>query len=416
MVERNLGQEIMARLDRLAEFTEDEGQLTRTYLTPVQRAAGEEIIGWMAEAGMSAGFDPAGNVVGRYEGTEPGLPALMTGSHFDTVRNAGRYDGMLGVVAPISVVKALNEQGRRLPFAIEVVGFADEEGVRFQSTLLGSRAIAGTFDTALLDKQDRDGITMAQAMTSYGLDPAKIGDAARRPDEVLAFVEVHIEQGPVLESEGLAAGIVTGIAGANRFNVRMTGLAGHAGTVPMGLRRDAAAAAAEAVLYVETRCQGIESLVGTVGVLAVPNGATNVIPGEAELSLDIRAGEDEVRRAAVADILAEIEAIAQRRNIRLEIEQTHDAPSAGCASWLMSQFADALAAEGLPPRQLASGAGHDSMAFTELTDMAMLFVRCGNGGISHHPDETMTAEDADISARILMRFIESFVPSARSGA
>ncbi len=406
------GPEIMARLDQLAVHSEDSEVLTRTFLTPQHKAAGELLKSWMKEAGMSAGFDAIGNMVGRYEGDRPGLPALLTGSHFDTVRNAGRYDGMLGIVLAISCVKALHQAGERLPFAIEIIGFADEEGVRFGSTLLGSRSVVGNFDPALLEKIDADGISMADALRHYDLDPAAVASAGRTPEQVLAFVELHIEQGPVLLAEGLPLGVVTSIAGATRFQVTMTGLAGHAGTVPMDLRQDAAAAAAEALLCIEKRCQGIDSLVGTVGKLEVPNGATNVIPGQAEFSIDIRAGEDSIREAAVSDIVDTIQAIGQRRRVQVEIVKTHEADASACAPWLMKQMAAAVGAVGVPLRQLPSGAGHDAMAFTDLTDMAMLFVRCGNGGISHHPDESMTVEDADIGTQALLHFIRHFQPKS----
>ena len=408
------GPEIMARLEQLASISHDHGALSRHFLTPEHKAAGELIKSWMEEAGMKAGFDAIGNVVGRYEGVRSGLPAVLTGSHFDTVRNAGKYDGMLGVVTPISCVKALHEVGGRLPFAIEVIGFADEEGVRFNATLLGSRAVAGTFDPTLLDKTDAEGITMAEALRRFGMDPARVREAAHKRENVLGYVEIHIEQGPVLLNEGLPVGVVTSIAGANRFVVRVEGLAGHAGTVPMDHRQDAATAAAEMLLFIEKRCQGTESLVGTVGVLNVPNGATNVIPGVAEFTIDMRAGDDTVRKAAVADVLWEIEAIAARRKVEVVVTSQHDAHASPCAPWIMEHIADQIRAEGIEPRYLASGAGHDGMAISDMTDIGMLFVRCGNGGISHHPGETMTVEDADLGARIFLNVLRNFKPKPAS--
>jgi hydantoinase/carbamoylase family amidase len=408
-----IGARIMRQAELLAQHTEVPGQLTRTFLTPVQRAAAGTLMGWMRDAGMTARIDAIGNVVARYEGERPGAPALMFGSHFDSVRNGGRYDGDLGVIAPIACVDALHRAARRLPFAVEVVAFADEEGVRFQATLLGSKAVSGTFDAALLDKRDADGVTMADALAAYGLDPARVGEAARRRDEILAYCELHIEQGPVLLAEGLPVGVVTSIVGFNRYMVRATGLAGHAGTVPMGLRRDAAAAAAEVVLAVERRCRAVEGLVGTVGQLQVPQGATNVIPGACELSLDVRSADDATREAAVADILGEIEAIGARRGVAFAVKPNQATPSCRCAPWLMDQLDAAVGRAGVPVRRLPSGAGHDAMAIAPLADVAMLFVRCGNGGISHHPDETMTEADADLSARILHDFIVHFDPSAQ---
>ncbi|HEX7328748.1 MAG TPA: allantoate amidohydrolase [Casimicrobiaceae bacterium] len=402
------GTGIMARLDELARISQDPPALSRHYLTAEHKAAGNLIKRWMEDAGMSARFDAIGNVVGRYEGDRPGLPALLTGSHFDTVRNAGRYDGMLGVVTPIACIAALHDEGVRLPFAIEVIAFADEEGVRFNATLLGSRAVAGTFDPALLAKKDADGVTMAEALTRFGLDPARVGDAAHRRDEVLGYVEIHIEQGPVLLEEGRPVGVVTSIAGASRFAVRIDGLAGHAGTVPMSHRRDAAAAAAEMVLAIERRCSAGETLVGTVGVLGVPNGATNVIPGSATFTIDIRAGDDAVRKAAVDDVLNEIAAIASRRRVDATVTPQHDARASPCSPAIIEHIAAQVRAEGIEPRYLASGAGHDGMAIADLTPIGMLFVRCGNGGVSHHPAETMTAGDADVGARIFLNVLRNY--------
>lgn len=409
-----LGAGIMARLDRLASVSQDPGALSRRFLTPEHRAAGNLIKEWMEEAGMSARFDAIGNVVGRYEGERPGLPALLTGSHFDTVRNAGRYDGALGVVTPIACIAALRDAGIRLPHAIEVIAFADEEGVRFNSTLLGSRAVAGTLDPAMLDRTDGDGVTMAQALTRFGLDPARVGDAAHRRGDVLGYVEIHIEQGPVLLAEGRPVGIVTSIAGASRYAVRVDGLAGHAGTVPMGHRRDAAAAAAEMILAVEARCSVDASLVGTVGVLDVPAGAVNVIPGRAVFTIDIRSGDDVLRRAAVADVLREIARIASRRRVEATVALQHEASASQCAPAIIEHIAKQVRAEGIEPRYLASGAGHDAMAIADLAPVGMLFVRCGNGGISHHPAETMTVEDAGLAARIFLSVLRRFAGEAGS--
>lgn len=401
---------VMRHADELAQHTETPGMLTRTYLTPAHHAASTLLSQWMTEAGMSVRRDAAGNVIGRYEGATPGAPALLTGSHFDTVRNAGKYDGNLGIILPIACIAAWHRQGRRFPFAIEVIGFAEEEGVRFKATLLGSRAIAGTFDQGVLERRDDAGVTMREAIAAAGFDAAALPAAAYRRQDVLAFVEVHIEQGPVLLDEDLPVGVVTAISGASRFMVQASGLAGHAGTVPMGLRRDAAMTAAEIGLYIEKRCSGIPGLVGTVGVLEVPNGAANVVPGRAVFTIDIRAEQDAVRQAAVADVLREMQAIAARRNVSLDVNQTHDAASVPCAPWLQAQLEQAIAGLGLPLRHLPSGAGHDAMAVATLTDVAMLFVRCGSGGISHHPDETMTAADAQAAADVFTRFVESFVP------
>jgi allantoate deiminase len=361
----------------------------------------------MRDAGMATWIDAAGNTVGRYEGAEPGLPALLTGSHQDTVRAGGRYDGMLGIIAPISCIKALHRQDRRLPYAVEVIAFGDEEGVRFQTTLLGSRAVAGTFDPSVLDRTDPDGITMRQAMRDFGLDPEGIGKIARRPDQVLGFVELHIEQGPVLEAKNLPVGTVTAIAGCVRLAVRFEGEAGHAGTVPMDRRQDALAAAAEAVLAVERLAKAAPGLVATVGRIEASPGAINVIPGAVAFSVDARAPDDKDRLALARRIEDELRAIAQRRGVRVAIDRTLDAKAAACAPRLMDRMDAAIRAEGIEPFRLFSGAGHDAMAMGALTEIAMLFVRCERG-ISHNPAEMITAADAGIAARVLLRFMEGF--------
>ena len=410
------GAVVMRHAAALAQHTEVPGMMTRTYLTRAHHDAAALLARWMTDAGMHVRRDAAGNVIGRYEGAQPGAPALLTGSHFDTVRNGGHYDGNLGILLPIACIARWHREGRRFAHAIEVIGFAEEEGVRFKATLLGSRAVAGTFDASVLDRRDDAGISMREAMAAAGFDASALPAAAYRRGDVLAFVEVHIEQGPVLLDAGLPLGVVTAISGASRFMVQATGLAGHAGTVPMGLRRDAAMTAAEIGLYIERRCGGTPGLVGTVGVLEVPDGAANVVPGKAIFTIDIRAERDAVRQAAVADVLREMEAVAARRNVALAVNQTHDAASVPCAPWLQAQLEQAIAAQGLPVRLLPSGAGHDAMAVAALTDVAMLFVRCGNGGISHHPDETMTTADAQAAADVLACFVENFAPRTSAGA
>jgi allantoate deiminase len=406
----DMGKEILSRIDQLAALTETPGSLTRTYLTPCHREAANLVLGWMSAAGMDASVDPVGNVVGRYEGNRPGLPALILGSHLDTVRDAGKFDGMLGVIGAIACVDALNRAGERFDFAIEVVGFGDEEGVRFQSTLFGSRALAGTLEAAVLESRDADGVRLADALRAFGLDPARIDAAARRPEQVLAYVELHIEQGPVLEAEGLPVGVVTSIAGATRLDVRLKGEPGHAGTVPMAMRRDALAAAADAILAVERHCTATAGLVGTVGRIEALPGTVNVIPGDVRFSIDIRAEQDPLRHRAVEAVTNAIAAIGERRGVCPTVRKTHDAPSRVCAPWLMEQLAEAVRGEGLAVRRLPSGAGHDAMAMADLTDVGMLFVRCERG-ISHAPAESITAEDAGTAARVLLRFIRSFTPT-----
>jgi len=401
---------IMQRCDALARHSELPGGLTRVFLSPESRAADELVLGWMREAGMQARLDAIGNVVGRYEGERPGLPCLMLGSHLDTVRDAGKYDGMLGVISAVECVDSLNSRNRKLPFAIEVIGFGDEEGVRFGTTLLGSRAIAGSLDLEVLKIRDSQGIAMADALRGFGLDPARIPEVAKKRDEVLAYAELHIEQGPVLEAEGLPLGVVTAINGFSRLRVTLSGEAGHAGTVPMSLRRDALAAAAACVLAVEKIAKEDAELVGTVGRIEAKPGAINVIPGEVQFTVDVRAPLDSLRREAVAAIRSEIEKNSKARNIGCSIEMLQELGVAACAPWLMAQMDAAVAAEGIRVRRLPSGAGHDGMAIRAIADICMLFVRC-KGGVSHNPAESITEADAAVGARVLARFIDNFSPS-----
>jgi allantoate deiminase len=406
----SLGREIVGRINELGAISETGEHLARIFLTSEHRAAAELILGWMRSAGMRAHLDAIGNVCGRYEGDRPGLPCLMLGSHYDTVRDAGKWDGPLGLITAIACVAALNRRGQRLPFAVEVTGFADEEGVRFASTLLGSRAVAGTFDESALGARDQEGVSMREALTQFGLDPNHVGAAARTRRELLAYVELHIEQGPVLEQQDLPVGVVTAIAGATRLAARLTGMAGHAGTVPMALRRDALAGAAECIATIEEFCRtDANGLVGTVGYIHAMPGATNVIPGQVSFTIDIRAPTDEHRKLAVSDLVRRIEAIARRRKLELQLDVTHENRTAPCAPWLKAQVAEAIAAEGFGVFELPSGAGHDGMAMIDIADVGMIFVRC-RGGISHHPDEHVELADADAGARVLLRLIEKFRP------
>jgi allantoate deiminase len=407
-----LGREIVGRIGALGAISETPENLTRIFLSPEHRAAAELLLSWMESAGMRAHLDAIGNVCGRYEGDRPGLPCLMLGSHYDTVRDAGKWDGPLGLITAISCVADLNRRGRRLPFAIEVVGFADEEGVRFASTLLGSRAVAGTFDEAALAARDEAGITMREALSQFGLDPEHIGAAARARRELHGYVELHIEQGPVLEGLNLPVGVVTAISGATRLAVRLVGMAGHAGTVPMALRRDALAGAAECIVEIEEFCRtDPDGLVGTVGYIHAMPGATNVIPGQVSFTIDIRAAADAPRKLAMTDIVRLIENIAKRRKLMLQVDVTHENRTVPCAPWLKRQIAEAVVAEGYRVFELPSGAGHDGMAMIDIADVAMVFVRC-RGGISHNPAEHVEEADADAGARVLLRLIENFRPRA----
>lgn len=398
---------IQERLDALAAISAEPGAITRLYLTPEQARAEALVSGWMREAGMATRRDAVGNLIGRIEGPEPGLPALVVGSHLDTVRDAGRYDGPLGVVSGIACVEALAREGVRLPHALEVVGFADEEGVRFGATLTGSRAFSGHLDMAALRTTDAEGTTLAAALRAYGLDPTAKGRAARSPKDILGYLELHIEQGPMLERAGLAVGLVTAISGASRLELTLTGEAGHAGTVAMTERRDALGGAAECVLAVEARCRGEGHLVGTVGRIHAHPGAVNTVPGVVRFSLDLRAPDDAQRCAARADIETACERIAVRRRLGLGITPLHEAGAVPCDPGLTALIAEAIAAEGHPLLAMPSGAGHDGMAVAAIAPIAMVFVRC-RGGISHNPAEFASPADIEAGARVLLRAIRSF--------
>jgi allantoate deiminase/N-carbamoyl-L-amino-acid hydrolase len=402
-----LGALVMDWAEQLGAVSDDASSLTCAYMTPAHRRTAALIAGWMEDAGMTVHVDAVGNVVGRYAAAGAGARTLVTGSHYDTVRNGGKYDGRLGVLLPVALVRQLHARGERLSCDLEVIAFSEEEGVRFRSTFLGSSAVAGSFDAALLDALDADGVTLRAALEAAGHDPAAIPAIARDPASLLGFVEVHIEQGPVLLERGLPLGVVSAIAGSSRYVVELSGVAGHAGTTPMAMRRDAAAAAAEIVLLVERRCSGNGSLVGTVGQLEVPGGSVNVIPGSCRLSLDIRAGDDALRLAAVDEILAGISAICARRGIQEKLWKLLEIDAVPCAPRLMDGLGAAIERAGLPRFDLPSGAGHDAMRMASLLEVAMLFVRCGNGGISHNPLETMSADDADIAGRVLLDFLKT---------
>ena len=377
----------------------ENGQLTVTYLTDAHRRCAFQIASWMRECGFDeVEVDAVGNVVGVYDAAMPNAKILLTGSHYDTVRNGGRYDGRLGIFVPMIVVRELHRAGRRLPYAIEVVAFAEEEGQRYKATFLGSGALVGQFDAKWLEQRDGDGVTMKAAMRHAGL-PATIDAIAalkRDPRRYLGFVEVHIEQGPVLNALGLPLGVVTSINGGRRFAGVVRGMASHAGTTPMATRRDAAAAVAELAVYLERRAAVAPNLVGTMGVLEVPNGSTNVVPGRCKFTLDIRATTNAVRDACTADVIAEAEAICARRGVSLELEETMRVAASPSAPEWQARWERAVAALGLPVHRMPSGAGHDAMKLGELLPQAMLFVRGENAGISHNPLESTTANDMQL--------------------
>jgi len=396
------GPRILTLADTLARHSESPDGLTCTYLTPAHQAAAAELLKWMRAAGMTARIDATGNVVGRLASNNPQAKTLIVASHYDTVRNAGKYDGRLGILLPLVVAEYIYESGRRLPYHLELIGFSEEEGVRFSTAYIGSSAVVGHFEPAMLQRRDADGVTMAEAMRAAHHDPAKIPQEARKPDDLLAYLEVHIEQGPALISEELPVGIVTSIAGNVRWLVTIDGTPGHAGTVPMKLRHDAGAAAAEIALFVERHCAGIPGTLGTVGQLNVPNGAINVIPARCTLSIDARAQDNALLNALAVEVPAEIERIAKRRDVRVELKQMMRMPAVACSKTLQQLLSASIARLGIRPHALMSGAGHDAVMFDGITDLGMLFVRCGNGGVSHSPLESITAEDADVAARVLL--------------
>ncbi len=410
------GDAILARADELARHSDvpladvPPGQprpLTVTYLTEAHRACAADLVRWMRDDGFDeAGIDAVGNVVGVYKGTDPSAPRLLTGSHYDTVRNAGRYDGRLGIFVPMACVRELRRQGRRLPFDLEVVGFAEEEGQRFAATFIGSGALVGRFDPAWLDLRDADGVSMREALQAAGHDPAAAGALKRDASRYRGFIEVHIEQGPVLSGAGLPLGVVTAINGSVRFVGEMTGVACHAGTTPMGRRRDAATGVAELALYVERRAAQLPSLVGTVGQMHVPDGSINVVPGRCRFSLDLRAPDDAGRDALVRDVLAELAAIAARRGLAYTLTETMRASAAPSDPALQRRWERAVAATGVPVSQLPSGAGHDAMKLHEAMPQAMLFMRGDNDGISHNPLEAINAADTQLAVEAFLHFLE----------
>jgi len=400
---------LMDRLARFAAYSDDTDALTRLFLSPAHRHAAEALLGWMREAGLAAGIDAIGNVVGRRAGTDPTAPALMIASHIDTVRDAGRYDGNLGVLIGLSLVEELNRAGVALPFPIEIVAFGDEEGVRFPTALSSSRAVAGSHDPAILDIADEDGILYRDALLRFGGDPAGIAGLARQPGALAAYVEVHIEQGPVLEAENLPVGVVTAISGASRMSVVVEGVAGHAGTVPMGLRSDALAGVAEMILAVEARGRSRDNVVATVGRIDARPGAVNVIPGRVTFTVDVRSPSDKLRECIFKEIAAEITMIGDQRGLSVTISPGHVAAASPCDPALIAGLSEAVKANGHGVHLLPSGAGHDAMVFGDICPIGMLFVRC-RGGISHNPAESITEGDAAAALKVLASFVLAFRP------
>jgi N-carbamoyl-L-amino-acid hydrolase len=387
----------------------EKGQLTVTYLTEAHRTVAQRLRWWMKECGFDeVEIDAVGNVVGVYHGSDAQAKRLMTGSHFDTVRNGGKYDGRLGILVPMAVVRELSAAGRRLPFGLEVVAFSEEEGQRYKATFLSSGALVGGFVPAWLEQRDTDGVTMRDAMQAAGLPGTLESIAAleRDPARYLGFVEVHIEQGPVLNELDLPLGVVTSINGSVRYLGEVQGMASHAGTTPMDRRRDAAAAVAELVLYVEQRAGSVPDVVGTVGQLEVPAGSINVVPGRCRFSLDLRATTNAARDALAADVQAALARICERRGLTFTLEPTMAASAAPSHPAWQARWERAVQALGLPVFRMPSGAGHDAMKLHERMPQAMLFMRGGNSGISHNPLETITADDTELCVAAFQRLLE----------
>ncbi|MBF7981416.1 MULTISPECIES: allantoate amidohydrolase [Rahnella] len=399
---------VMARCDTLAAISETPGQLTRVYLSAEHLQANRQVGEWMAEAGMRVWQDSVGNICGRYEGQDPSAPALLLGSHLDSVRNAGRYDGPLGVLTALEVVSHMHQNGIRLPMAVEIVGFCDEEGTRFGITLLGSRGLTGTWPADWLERQDAQGITVAQAMENVGLSPLTIGASQRAASDFCAYLELHIEQGPCLQGANVPLGVVTAINGARRLNCEFTGHAGHAGTVPMGQRQDALTAAAEWTLAIETLTTTAgRNLVATVGTLECLPGAVNVIPGQVKLSLDVRGPRDDDLGALQKVLLAQGHEIAARRGLTFAAEQFYGICATECDESLQHRLSQSVLHLQGQAMSLPSGAGHDAIAMAECWPVGMLFVRCKDG-ISHHPDESVTTGDVAYAVQAYINTVLSF--------
>jgi allantoate deiminase len=386
---REQADKVIARCRYLAQFSEEPGQIKRTFLSPAMRDCMHAVQEWMKAAGMAVETDAAGNLRGRYAGTTG--TCLMIGSHLDTVPNSGAFDGMLGVMLGLALVEALD--GEQLPFSIELAGFSEEEGVRYHFPFIGSRALVGRLDPELLTLKDDDGISLAAALTSFGLDPRKI-PSCRVSEDVAGFLEFHIEQGILLESEDLSLGVVQAIAGQNRAEIIFTGRASHAGTTPMRLRNDAVAGAAEWVCEVERLALNTGGLVATVGDLRTHPGAGNIVAGQLRASLDVRHADDGVRQRAVQSLLAKAEAIASRRGLTVASSMLMDQPAVAMDRAMCTMASEAIRGLGMTPLSMVSGAGHDAMIMAERVPATMIFLR-SPGGVSHHPEESVRPQDVE---------------------
>jgi allantoate deiminase len=402
------GRITMDRFEQLGAISDEDAWLTRAYGTPALRKAQEAVAGWMRAAGMLVSRDAVGNLTGRYDanGSAPEPKTNVFGGHLDTVRNAGKYDGTLGVLAGLAVVEQMHASGTRAPFAIEVIAFADEESYRFPTMYLGSSVWTGNFDVALLDTTDQDGVTLETAIREFGCDPEALRGPLEARGDILAFVELHIEQGPVLEAIDSPVGIVSAIAGASRFTVDVPGVAGHAGTVPMHLRSDALVTAAGCVLAINGIGRETEDLVATVGSLTVTPNAKNVIPGHVEFTIDIRHQYDHVREEAVGRILDAITSIGRQHGVEIVVTPMPGGASTPMDPGLIATWNGILEAEEIQPQLLPSGAGHDAVTVSAIAPVSMLFLRCDRG-ISHNPAESITEADTATGIRVLARLVQT---------
>jgi len=401
----NFAKVVMERCAALGQISDEPSRLTRTFASPAMHRANRLVGAWMRQAGMKTRTDAIGNLIGHYRGRKPGAKILLLGSHLDTVRQAGKFDGPLGVILAISCIEKLHRQEVRLPFAIEVVGFADEEGVRYQTACLGSKVLAGCFDARDLRRKDANGIALADAIKRFGGIPTKLPSARLHPKNLLGYVEVHIEQGPVLEQKNLAVGVVTAIAGQSRFKISFTGCAGHAGTVPMNLRRDALCAAAEFIVAVESFARKTNGLVATIGQIHAEPGASNVIPGVATLTLDVRHAKDPVRLAGCMALQKLARRIAGTRKIMVIWRPVQQTASVPCSPQFSRRLRRAVQSHQREVAALPSGAGHDAAMMARITPAAMLFVRC-QGGVSHHPDESVRSADVRVAFEVVNSFLQ----------
>jgi allantoate deiminase len=397
---------VLRRCDQVAQFTEEPGRITRTFLSPPMKPLHQRLEAWMCAAGMRVHCDAIGNLIGRYPGATADAPVFLIGSHLDTVPNGGKYDGVLGVLLGVAAVEAL--AGRRLPFGIDVVAFSEEEGVRYRTPYLGSLALCGRLDPALMERTDARGISLANALRNFGLDSEQHPQAAYPREKVLGYLEAHIEQGPILESLDRPLGVVEGIAGQSRLALRFQGKAGHAGTLPMELRFDALTAAAQFVLQVEQCARMTAGLRATVGTLTVEPGAVNVVPGIVRLTLDLRHAQDAVREVRLASLVERAKASSAERGVRFHVDRSEHFPSVAANPRLTELLVSAVEETGVAPYRMVSGAGHDAAVMAGLTPMTMLFVR-SPGGVSHHPDETVLPQDVRLALEVMVRFLDRLV-------